>query len=166
MQSRLSQQLVYDSRSAAATRGLGREIAAYLEPGDLLCLLGDLGAGKTTFVQGLAEGLGVGDGVTSPSFVLVHEHHGRVTLFHLDLYRLAGDLTEIGLDDMVGGDAVVVVEWAERLPLRLCEDALEIAFGFDDSTPNARRIVMRPRGPRGQRILDAYGRSRHARSRH
>jgi len=164
VQSRPSRQLEYVSRSAAATRRLGRRLAACLQPGDLLCLVGDLGAGKTTFVQGLAQGLGVPDRATSPTFVLAHEYRGRIPLFHLDLYRLSGDLTEIGLDDLVGGDAAAVVEWAERLPHQLCEDALEIEFDFDESSANARRMVIRARGARGQRILDQVSRGRHART--
>ena len=163
MQSRLIQQLEYISRSAAATRRLGRRLAAYLRPGDVICLVGDLGAGKTTFVQGLAAGLGVRDLATSPTFVLVHEYHGRIPLFHLDLYRLSGDLTEVGLDDILGGDAAVVVEWAERMPGLLCETGLEIAFDFDASSATGRRIVVRAAGERGQQVLSQLEQERDAR---
>ena len=165
MQSHLTRQLKYFSRSAAATRRLGRCLATYLQPGDVICLTGDLGAGKTTFVQGLAAGLGVPDPATSPTFVLVHEYRGRIPLFHLDLYRLSGDLTEIGLEDILGGDAAVVVEWAERLPGHLCENGLEIDFDFDASGAAARRIVVRAAGQRGRQVLSQLERERNARPR-
>jgi tRNA threonylcarbamoyladenosine biosynthesis protein TsaE len=164
-QSRLTQRWEYISRSAAATRRLGRRLAGCLRPGDVVCLVGDLGAGKTTFVQGLAAGLGVRDPATSPTFVLVHEYRGRIPLFHLDLYRLSGDLTEIGLDDILGGDAAVVVEWAERMPGHLCESAIEIDFDFDASSSTGRRIVVRASGERGQNVLRELERERNARPR-
>ena len=163
---RLSQHLAYTARSAAETRALARALAAHLEAGDLLCLIGDLGAGKTTFVQGLAEGLGAAERATSPSFVLVHQYRGRLPLYHLDLYRATGDLTEIGLDDIIGGDAAVAVEWAERLPGTLCADALQIRFDFDASRPSARRITLRATGPRGQRVLERLGKGKRAHSGH
>jgi len=109
---------IYRTRSPEETRALGEALARRLSPGDLVALLGDLGAGKTTFVQGLARGLGVPPEVyvTSPSFTLVNEYPGRVPLFHVDLYRLSPEETEeLGLAEMLSR-GVMVVEWAERLP--------------------------------------------------
>lgn len=102
----------------AATRGVAAALAATLVPGDLVLLHGDLGAGKTVFVKGLAEGLDLDpDAVTSPTFTLVHEYTGgRLPLVHLDLYRLGRtELDDIGLDPDLAQRGVVVVEWAERL---------------------------------------------------
>lgn len=107
--------------SADETRALARTIAATLMPGAVLLLHGDLGAGKTVFVKGLAEGLGLDpDDVTSPTFTLVHEYRGgRLPLVHLDLYRLdRTELDEVGLDPDLAARGVVVVEWAERLTHR------------------------------------------------
>lgn len=104
--------------SADETRALARTLAATLAPGAVLLLHGDLGAGKTVFVKGLAEGLGLDPGeVTSPTFTLVHEYRGgRLPLVHLDLYRLEHiELDEVGLDPDLAARGVVVVEWAERL---------------------------------------------------
>jgi tRNA threonylcarbamoyladenosine biosynthesis protein TsaE len=134
--------------------------------GDLLCLRGELGAGKTTLVQGLAEGLGIPDLVTSPSFTLIHEHPGPLPLLHIDLYRLGGsDISDLGLEEIIDGDAVVAVEWAERLPPGLARDALEIEIAFHDSDDDTRRIHLRARGPRAARILSSLAEAADAGSR-
>lgn len=131
--------------SADDTRALARTIAATLEPGAVLLLQGDLGAGKTVFVKGLAEGLGLDpDEVTSPTFTLVHEYRGgRLPLVHLDLYRLdRSDLDEVGLDPDLAASGIVVVEWAERLAHR---PAGAIDVRIADGGGDARRIeVQRP----------------------
>lgn len=108
--------------SPEATREAARALARHLAPGDAIGLVGDLGAGKTCFVQGLAAGLGVPDSVrvTSPTFTLINEHRGgRLPLFHVDLYRIerAGELDHIGLDDLFVAPAVVAVEWCDRFPV-------------------------------------------------
>jgi tRNA threonylcarbamoyladenosine biosynthesis protein TsaE len=107
----------HQSYSEQDTEAIGAELASRLEPGDLVLLHGDLGAGKTAFVRGLAAGLGIDPAVvTSPTFTLVHDYQGRIPLVHVDLYRLnAIDLDEIGLDEALGREGVVAVEWAERL---------------------------------------------------
>jgi tRNA threonylcarbamoyladenosine biosynthesis protein TsaE len=147
-------ELVCSSNSAEETRALGAALAAHLAPGDVICLYGDLGAGKTTFVQGLAQGLGVSRPVTSPSFTLVHEHRGRLLFYHLDLYRLeADDLLEAGIEEVLGANAVVAVEWAERLPADLRRGALEIEIRFDEENEDRRELRFRARGERGVRMI-------------
>ncbi|WP_412069480.1 tRNA (adenosine(37)-N6)-threonylcarbamoyltransferase complex ATPase subunit type 1 TsaE [Rubrivirga sp. IMCC43871] len=114
----LSDLLPADTASAEATRALGRRLAARLEPGDVLALQGDLGAGKTHLAQGIADGLGLdGASVTSPTFALVQEH-GDGALLHLDLYRLdtPDEAATLGLDELLDGDAVALVEWPDRAP--------------------------------------------------
>ncbi|MDT0631707.1 tRNA (adenosine(37)-N6)-threonylcarbamoyltransferase complex ATPase subunit type 1 TsaE [Rubrivirga sp. S365] len=101
---------------AAETLALGRRLAARLEPGDVVALQGDLGAGKTHLAKGIAAGLGLDpDAVTSPTFTIVQEH-GDGALLHLDLYRIESDadLAGLGLDELLDGDAVALVEWPER----------------------------------------------------
>ncbi len=108
----------FTSNSEAETRAFAAGFAATLAPGAVLLLSGDLGAGKTAFVRGLAEGLGLDPGdVTSPTFILVHEYRGgRLPLVHVDLYRLdRADLDEIGLDQDLAAEGVIAVEWSERL---------------------------------------------------
>lgn len=107
---------------AAATIAFGRAFAAGLRSGDVLALNGDLGAGKTHFVKGLAQGLGASSDVTSPTFTLVHEYlGGRCPLFHFDLYRLESedDLLRIGFDDYLESEGVLAIEWASKFPALL-----------------------------------------------
>ncbi|MEM7697494.1 MAG: tRNA (adenosine(37)-N6)-threonylcarbamoyltransferase complex ATPase subunit type 1 TsaE [Verrucomicrobiota bacterium] len=97
----------------------GRVFSERLEKGDLIALVGDLGAGKTHFSKGVAEGLGTSEAVTSPTFTLVHEYReGRLPIFHLDFYRLASveELIELGWDDLLEQEGVVLVEWGDRYP--------------------------------------------------
>ena len=107
------------THSEEETAGIGRELAATLSAGDVLLLFGDLGAGKTAFVRGLAEGIGVSrDEVSSPTFTLIQEYRGgRLPLFHVDLYRIEDprEFDELGLDE-IAEDGVLAIEWAERLP--------------------------------------------------
>ena len=112
--------MVYHSESETDTRAIAASVAR--DAGAVLLLSGDLGAGKTAFVRGLAEGLGIStDDVTSPTFTLVHEYRGgRLPLIHVDLYRLdRADLDEIGLDEDLASRGVVAIEWAERLVRRI-----------------------------------------------
>jgi tRNA threonylcarbamoyladenosine biosynthesis protein TsaE len=105
-----------------ATIAHGRTFAAQLRAGDVIALNGDLGAGKTHFVKGLAAGLGATAAVTSPTFTLIHEYlGGRLPLFHFDLYRLESedDLLRIGLDDYLDSGGVLAIEWAEKFPALL-----------------------------------------------
>ena len=110
------------SHSELETAALGRELGATLSAGDVVLLIGDLGAGKTAFVRGLAEGLGIDrDQVSSPTFTLVQEYRGgRLALFHVDLYRLNDprELEDLGLDE-IAEEGVLAVEWAEKLDARL-----------------------------------------------
>ena len=128
------------THSERATRRVARELAATLLPGTAILLSGDLGAGKTAFVKGLAEGLGLeADEVTSPTFTLVHEYRGgRLPLVHVDLYRLdRADLDEIGLDPELASAGVVAIEWADRLT-RAIPGAIRIHIA--DAGGNDRRL--------------------------
>jgi len=106
------------SRSEEETRAAGESLASSLRSGDTVLLSGDLGMGKTVFARGVAAGLGVDPGqVRSPSFTLVNRYPGRIPVYHIDLYRVEKleDMDELGLEEILGGDGVAVVEWAERL---------------------------------------------------
>lgn len=121
------------SRSPEETYGMASDFASKLKPGDVIALVGELGAGKTRFVQGLAHGLGVSDSayVRSPSFTLMNEYDGgRLTLYHFDFYRLVepDELGDLGLDEYFFGDGVTVVEWADRFPGSMPKKARTIEF--------------------------------------
>jgi tRNA threonylcarbamoyladenosine biosynthesis protein TsaE len=134
----------FTSNSEGETRTVAARIAGGLKPGDVLLLSGDLGAGKTAFVRGLAEGLDINpDDVTSPTFTLVHEYRGgRLPLIHVDLYRLDhADLDEIGLDQDLALKGIVAIEWAERL-IRAHRDAIGVRIvdeGGDQRTIEIQR---------------------------
>jgi tRNA threonylcarbamoyladenosine biosynthesis protein TsaE len=117
-------------------------MGASVRAGDVIHLLGDLGAGKTVFVRGLAQGMGVDpDEVSSPTFTLVQEYRGRVTLFHVDLYRLGGaEVDDLGLDALAR-DGVVAIEWANRLPYA---DARATLVTIEADGEEARRIRIEP----------------------
>ena len=134
---------VVTTRDPAATRALAARLAAAARAGDLVCLVGDLGAGKTQFAKGFAQGLGVRDTVSSPTFVLMAEYAGRLPMFHLDLYRIddAADAIAGGLLDERQLAGVVLVEWAERLGDALPAGRLDVVIeGTGDET---RRIRLR-----------------------
>jgi tRNA threonylcarbamoyl adenosine modification protein YjeE len=139
---------------AAATAAAGARLAGALVGGDAVALIGELGAGKTTFVQGLVAALGGGP-AASPTFALVHEYRGgRLIVWHVDLYRLerAAELRELGLDDLVGDRrGVVLVEWADKFAVLPADHLrLELAHAGD-----ARRLVATGTGPRGNALASA-----------
>jgi tRNA threonylcarbamoyladenosine biosynthesis protein TsaE len=121
---------MWTTRSPEETESVGRDIAGLLAPPALVLLIGDLGAGKTTLVKGVAAGLGVADpaDIVSPTFSLVHEYEGEPKLYHLDLYRLdrAPELDTLGLDDLWRERAIVLVEWGDKFAEQLPADRIEI----------------------------------------
>ncbi len=140
--------------SADETRALGRALAACLAGGEVITLEGNLGAGKTCFAQGLAEGLGIPAAeVSSPTFVIRHEHRGRLPLAHLDFYRLddADEIEWLGLLD-APEDAVLVIEWAEKVPAALPPDRLEVRLTAG-SGPDERVFEWSATGPAAERAL-------------
>jgi tRNA threonylcarbamoyladenosine biosynthesis protein TsaE len=150
--------LTRQTHSADETRTLAERLGRALIAGDVLCLRGDLGAGKTTWTQGLARGLGVPDGdpVNSPTFMLIAEHRGgRVPLFHFDVYRLdnSGGLYDLAFDEYLGGDGVVVIEWADRIADALPDERLDIALVSEGT--DSRTITFTPRGARARLLLEA-----------
>jgi tRNA threonylcarbamoyladenosine biosynthesis protein TsaE len=137
-----------------ATEQLGRQLASLLRSGDVVALHGELGAGKTCLVRGLAKGLGVDEGlVASPSFSLINEYPGPVSLFHIDCYRLhlEEEIEELGLEEYMDGRGITAIEWAERI-IHLPDDRLEISIRI--TSPTGRVIRMEAYGEIARRIKD------------
>jgi tRNA threonylcarbamoyladenosine biosynthesis protein TsaE len=130
------------TNSEEDTSAAGERFSSRLRGGDVLLLHGDLGAGKTAFVRGLARGLGAApDEVSSPTFTLIQEYRGRVTLYHVDLYRLQPiEVADLGLDELISGDAIVAIEWAERWNDRP-RDAWVIRFEHEGDDRRSLRIA-------------------------
>ena len=145
------------SNSAEETFGFGRKLGILLEPGDLVAFSGDLGAGKTCCIQGIAAGLGVQDItlVNSPTFTLIQEYQGRIPIYHFDVYRLAheDDLYDLGYEEYFYGDGVTLIEWAERVTACLPEEHLAISVLIQSE--QRRCIQLRPFGKRYEHILHA-----------
>jgi len=135
----------FTTRSPEETIALGRTLAAGLKPPQLVVLTGDLGAGKTTLIKGIAEGFHAAkqEDVTSPTFTLIHEYRGRdASLFHIDLYRVdtPRELETLGLDDLMDDRAVLLIEWGEKFPRFQQERDLEIRI--ERLGENERRITV------------------------
>ena len=149
------------TRSAAATYRLGEQLGALLEPGHLVALVGDLGAGKTQLTRGACAGAGVAPGdVSSPTFAIVQTYRGRLPVHHADLYRL-GDLDELyatGFMDLLGGEGALLVEWADRISGWLPPEHLLVSLEEVAGHPSSRRITLRASGARHLALAALAGR--------
>jgi tRNA threonylcarbamoyladenosine biosynthesis protein TsaE len=135
------------SADEATTKAIGAALAGLLDPGDVVGLAGDLGAGKTRLVQGAAVALGVDDPVLSPTFMLLREYDGDPPVHHVDAYRLTGpvELEDLGLDEVLAADAVAFVEWADKVAAALPESWLELVLRIRDD--DTREVDVRAHGP-------------------
>jgi tRNA threonylcarbamoyladenosine biosynthesis protein TsaE len=150
--------------SRAATEALGRSIGRCVKGGDVLALVGELGAGKTSLVRGIAAGLEASAAsVSSPTFVLIHEYPGRLPLIHIDLYRLRNEAEAeaIGLQEYFNGQSVAAVEWADRFPALMPEDRLDVRLMH--KSPTARAAELSARGPASLALLDRIAGDRQSR---
>ena len=161
-----AREVVVTSRSPADTRAAGRAVGALLEPGDVVVLDGQLGAGKTVFAKGVADGLGVEETVVSPTFTLAREYLGRVRLVHVDVYRLerVQEFLDLGLEDLAGDDAVTLVEWGEAVAAELPVEHLEVRLALPPPASDGdgafepdeeRELTVRFQGPRWLRRAEA-----------
>ncbi|MBN9654657.1 tRNA (adenosine(37)-N6)-threonylcarbamoyltransferase complex ATPase subunit type 1 TsaE [Halobacillus sp. GSS1] len=120
------------SSSTEETQQLAEKLGERLQPGDVLTLEGDLGAGKTTFTKGLGKGLGVKRTINSPTFTIMKEYQGRVPFYHMDVYRLEESDEDLGFDEYFEGDGVTVVEWAQFIEEFLPDERLDITIRYMD----------------------------------
>ncbi|ARK28629.1 tRNA threonylcarbamoyladenosine biosynthesis protein TsaE [Halalkalibacter krulwichiae] len=130
---------------------LAMRLAQLVQPGDVITLEGDLGAGKTSFTKGFAKGLGVKRVVNSPTFTIIKEYKGRIPLYHMDVYRMEDESEDLGLDEYFYGEGVSVVEWPSMISSQLPEDRLMISLFHTGE--QSRTIEIQPTGTRSSNIL-------------
>lgn len=132
--------------STEETWQFSKELAQKLQPGDVITLEGDLGAGKTTFTKGLAVGLDISKNVSSPTFTIIKEYNGRLPLYHMDVYRLEDSYEDLGFDEYFEGQGVTVVEWAHLIEEQLPNELLQIKITHGED--NSRILTITPKGKR------------------
>jgi tRNA threonylcarbamoyladenosine biosynthesis protein TsaE len=145
------------SQSSLHTERIGERLARLAQPGDVIALWGELGAGKTVLAKGVATGLGLeASDISSPTFVILHEHYGgRMPLFHLDLYRLEGkDLGSTGWEETVDAGGITLIEWPDRAGAALPADRLDVRLEHIADTK--RRVVLEATGPRSEALLRGF----------
>ena len=147
--------MVFQSRNASETIRLGKRIGAVLQPGDVVALVGELGAGKTQLIKGLASGAGVGKPtyVSSPCFTLINEYPGRVPFYHIDLFRLDNEkeVVGLGLEDYFQAGGITAIEWADKIPSFLPTEMLSIHILYTGK--NTRSIEIMGKGKRYEELV-------------
>ena len=148
--------MIINSHSVKETLRVGRSLAHNLERGDIICLFGNLGSGKTVLAKGIAEGLGIQKAkVISPTFVLIREHHyGKLPLFHFDLYRLRNpeDILALGYEEYFYNDGIAIIEWADRLDYLLPKEFLKVELTLGNDSRRTLKFI--PVGKRYQQLLE------------
>ncbi|NLI14263.1 tRNA (adenosine(37)-N6)-threonylcarbamoyltransferase complex ATPase subunit type 1 TsaE [Pelotomaculum propionicicum] len=147
---------VFRTFSAEETESLGEKLGSFLDPGDVLCLYGDLGAGKTVFARGVARGLGIENHVTSPTFTLINEYQGRLPLYHMDVFRLCSpqEMEDLGYEEYLYGSGVTLVEWADIVLQILPHERLDITIARSQEGDDSREITLAPLGDRYRRLVE------------
>lgn len=151
----------FRTSSPSATQEFAHALAGLVRPGDLVLLIGEMGAGKTAFAQGFAVGLGVAEQVTSPTFTLVRHYDGRLPMHHIDVYRLdtMAEVSDLGLSELLDSSGVTLIEWGDAIRAVLPVDRLEVTLEFGDAIEE-RRIEVDAFGtwaPRQRELLEALG---------
>lgn len=142
------------SNSPKDTEKLGYKLGKALKSGDIICLLGDLGAGKTALTKAIAKGLGIDDYVTSPTFTIINEYNGRLPLYHFDVYRLMSidELYDLGYEEYFYSNGITIIEWADKIEEILPEDTINIHINRT-LNQNEREIIFTGKGKRFNQII-------------
>jgi tRNA threonylcarbamoyladenosine biosynthesis protein TsaE len=137
--------MVLQTKSTSETVRIGKSMGSLLRPGDVVALVGELGTGKTQFIKGLAEGVGVGKPtyISSPSFTLINEYPGKVPFYHIDLFRLESEkeAEELGLEEYFQGEGITAIEWADKIPSLLPEENLWIHIHYTGENTRSLEII-------------------------
>lgn len=135
------------------TKEIGYRLGKLLTPGSVICLIGDLGAGKTTMTQSLAKAIGVDDYITSPTFTIVNEYEGNMPLYHFDVYRIGSseEMYDIGYDEYINSDGVCIIEWANLINDILPDEYLDIELSYKGM---GREMVLKPIGEKYKKIVE------------
>jgi tRNA threonylcarbamoyladenosine biosynthesis protein TsaE len=148
--------VVFQTKSTSETIRVGKDIGSRLLPGDVVALVGELGAGKTQFIKGLAAGVGIDSStyISSPSFTLIHEYPGETPFYHIDLFRLGREkeAEELGLEGYFEGSGVTAIEWADKIPSLLPQEILFISIAYIDK--NIRTLEMTGKGKHFEDLLN------------
>ncbi|HHW48539.1 MAG TPA: tRNA (adenosine(37)-N6)-threonylcarbamoyltransferase complex ATPase subunit type 1 TsaE [Clostridiaceae bacterium] len=143
--------------SAEQTVNVGKRLGQMLKQGDIICLIGDLGAGKTAFTGGIADALGITGYITSPTFTIINEYEGKIPLYHFDVYRIADpeELYELGFDEYIDGDGIVVIEWADLIKEVLPSEYIQVTIEKDtENGENERIITIEFKGGKNEKRLE------------
>lgn len=144
----------FKSNGSEETFSIAKNLGNRLEPNDLILLEGDLGAGKTTFTKGLAAGLDIQRNVNSPTFTIIKEYHGRLPLYHMDVYRVENEFEDLGIDEYFDRDGVTVIEWAHLIEEQLPNESLVIYLYHEGE--DRRKIVFKPTGARYEALCKEF----------
>lgn len=147
-----------ESHSIEETRSIGHKVGKRLRPGDMICLNGDLGAGKTTLTKAIAEALGIDDTITSPSFTIVNEYYGDVNLYHFDVYRIDDieEMYDLGYEEYFYSDGICVIEWSDMIEEILPKERLVITL-LNTGTDDSRLIKIEAYGERYEELVREAG---------
>ena len=144
------------SRSEEDTIELAQNLESEKFPGMVICLMGDLGSGKTVFTKGFASSLGIDENVTSPTFNIIKEYQsGEAPLYHMDVYRVDGKVENLGIEDYFKKNGIVIIEWADLIEEYLPDERLDIKFKISDEEEDTRIILLNPHGKIYEDIVEA-----------
>ncbi len=145
--------MVFEINSVEQTTQLGINLGRLLNAGDIVCLTGDLGTGKTHITKGIAKGLNIDDNITSPTFTIVNEYEGRLPLYHFDVYRIGSseEMYDIGYDEYINSDGVCIIEWANLIEDILPSEYLDIQLSYKDM---GREMILNPVGEKYKKIVE------------
>ncbi|MFP4015769.1 MAG: tRNA (adenosine(37)-N6)-threonylcarbamoyltransferase complex ATPase subunit type 1 TsaE [Halanaerobiales bacterium] len=146
--------LYITTNSEEETHNIGQQIGSMVEPGQIILLSGKLGAGKTILTQGICDGLGVDEDVTSPTYNLINEYEGDLTVYHMDLYRLEEeeDLYDLGIEDYLESDGIIIIEWPDLVYDLIPPDFIYIKIGVEEK--EVRKISFEAEGEKGMSLLE------------